>query len=116
LTLLERKLGVTWCSCCSHFYYCCSPALLLPSGAQVASRQMIASYMQRMQRAQSIQRTWNTLRKKDKASLMASLGSDSALAEATLPDTYDSRNLGIVTPPKNQGDCGTWVLNLFIGC
>jgi C1A family cysteine protease len=71
---------------------------------------MIASYMQRMQRTQTIQRTWNTLRKKDKASLMASLGSDSALAEAALPDTYDSRSVGVVTPPKQQGECGTWVV------
>jgi C1A family cysteine protease len=71
---------------------------------------MVASYLQRMQRAQSIQQTWNTLRKKDKASLMASLGSDSALAEAALPDTWDSRSVGVVTPPKQQGDCGTWVV------
>ncbi|KAF6259852.1 hypothetical protein COO60DRAFT_1459939 [Scenedesmus sp. NREL 46B-D3] len=40
---------------------------------------------------------------------MASLGSDSALAEAALPDTWDSRSVGVVTPPKDQGDCGTCV-------
>jgi C1A family cysteine protease len=70
---------------------------------------MYANYLQRRQRAQSVQATWSTLRKKDKASLMASLGSDSALAEAALPDTWDSRSVGVVTPPKEQGDCGTCV-------
>eukprot|EP00882_Tetradesmus_deserticola_P004547 GHRQ01004793.1.p2 GENE.GHRQ01004793.1~~GHRQ01004793.1.p2 ORF type:complete len:299 (+),score=90.46 GHRQ01004793.1:1000-1896(+) len=77
----------------------------------VASKQMYTSYLQRMQRARSVQATWNTLRKKDKASLMASLGSSSALAEAALPDKWDSRSLGLVTPPKNQGDCGTCVVH-----
>jgi C1A family cysteine protease len=102
--------------CMSAFVGCYSDDPLFPlhcAGAlfprQVASRQMYASYMQRMQRAQTIQKTWNSLRKKDKASLMASLGSDSALAEAALPDTWDSRSVGIVTPPKDQGDCGTYV-------
>lgn len=75
---------------------------------QVAASQQYTAYLQRMKRAQSIQNTWSTLRKKDKASLLASLASDdTALAEAALPDAWDSRSVGVITPPKNQGDCGT---------
>jgi hypothetical protein len=79
---------------------------------------MIASYMQRMQRAQSIQRTWNTLRKKDKASLMASLGSDSALAEAALPNTWDSQGFGnchATEEPRRLRHVRI-VLTVFVGC